>query len=153
MANTYSQMYAQIIFCPKGRQNLILPVFEERLYQYITGIVRSSGPKLIAINGMKDHIHIFLGFKPHFKISDLVRDVKTASAKLINENRWLPGKFAWQEGYGCFTYAHSQLDVVAKYVMNQKEHHKTKTFREEYVQLLELFHVEYDEKYLFEFYE
>ena len=153
MGNTFYQNYAQIVFSPKGRENLILPSFEERIYQYITGIIKNNDQKLIAINGMPDHIHVFIGFKPTIAIANLVRDIKANSSKFINEEHFLRGKFAWQDGYGCFTYAHSQLDVVAKYVMNQKEHHKTKTFREEYLSFLEKFAIPYDEKYLFDFYE
>jgi len=153
MPNTYTQMYAQIVFTPKGRENLILSTFEERLYQYMTAIVQNKGQKMIAINGMPDHIHLFIGFKPSIAISDLVRDVKANSAKFINEHRLLPGRFAWQDGFGCFTYAHSQLDAVAKYVMQQKEHHRTKSFRNEYLDFLEKFVVPFEEKYLFEFYD
>lgn len=153
MANTYTQMYAQIVFSPKGRANLILPSFEERLYQYITGIIKERDQKLIAINGMPDHIHIFIGFKPTARISDLVADIKTGATKFIKSNGFLPGAFSWQDGYGCFTYAHSQIDSVAKYVMNQKEHHRSKSFREEYLDFLQKFDVPYDEKYLFEFYD
>ncbi len=152
MANTYTQMYAQIVFSPLGRDNLILPSFEERLYQYITGIIKERGQKLIAINGMPDHLHIFIGFKPTIRIADLVADIKIGSTKFIKTNRFLPGTFSWQDGYACFTYSHSQIDAVAKYVMNQKEHHKAKTFREEYLEFLQKFDVPFDEQYLFEFY-
>ena len=137
----------------KGRQHLILPSFEEKIYQYITGVVKEYDQKLIAVNGMPDHIHIFIGFKPSIKISDIVGDIKTASSKYIKRERFLPSTFAWQDGYGCFTYAHSQLDVVAKYVMNQKVHHQKRTFRQEYLEMLQKAGVEYDERYLFEFYD
>jgi len=153
MANTFTQMYAQIVFCPKGRENLILPSFEERLYQYITGIIKEREQKLIAINGMSDHLHIFLGFKPTIQLADLVGDIKTGASKFIKTKRFLTREFSWQDGYGCFTYGHSQIDAVAKYVMNQKEHHRKKTFREEYLQFLQKFEVPYEEKYLFEFYD
>lgn len=153
MANTYTQMYAQIIFSPKGRENLILPSFEERIYQYMTGVIRDNGQKLIAINGMPDHLHLFIGFKPNMAIADLVREVKTSATKYINNHRLLPWRFGWQDGYGCFTYAHSQIDVVAQYVMSQKQHHRTKTFREEYTALLQKFEVAYDDRYVFEYYE
>jgi putative transposase len=153
MANTFTQMYAQIVFCPRGRAHLIHPSFEDRLYKYITGIIQDRGQKLIAINGMPDHIHIFIGFKPDIEISDLVGDIKTGSSKFIKTNRFLSRDFNWQRGFGCFTYAHSQIDAVAKYVMNQKEHHRKKTFRAEYLQFLKKFEVEYDEQYLFEFYD
>jgi REP element-mobilizing transposase RayT len=153
MANTFTQMYAQLVFSPKGRQNLILPSFEEKLYMYITGIVKEHNQKLIAVNGMADHIHIFIGFKPSIKLSDLVGEIKTASTKFIKKERFLPSTFAWQDGFGGFTYAHSQIDVVAKYVMNQKEHHQKRTFRQEYTEMLQKAGVEYDDRYLFEFYE
>lgn len=115
-------MYAHLIFSPKGRQNLILPSFEESLFKYITGIVQNKGQKMIAINGMPDHIHIFIGFKPSMAMADLVRGVKASSTNFINESKLLPGKFSWQEGFGCFTHSHSQIDSVAKYVVipNQK---------------------------------
>ncbi|MFN4254004.1 MAG: IS200/IS605 family transposase [Saprospiraceae bacterium] len=153
MANTFTQLYVQVVFTPKGRENLILQSFEERLYQYITGIVQNEGQKMIAINGMPDHVHLFIGFKPTIAIAELVQKVKASSSKFINEQKWLSGKFVWQEGYGAFTYAHSQLDAVAKYVMNQKEHHQRKTFEEEYRDFLAKFDVPFDERYLFEFYE
>ena len=153
MANTFTQMYIQIIFCPKGRENLIHSDFEERLYQYITGIVKERELKLIAINGMPDHLHIFIGFNPTIKIADLVGDIKTGASKFLKSKRLVPGTFSWQRGYGCFSYAHSQIDSVAKYVMNQKEHHRKKSFRAEYLQLLQKFEIEYEEKYLFEFYD
>lgn len=152
MANTFTQMYAQIVFCPKGRENLILPDFEERVYQYITGIVQERGQKLIAINGMPDHLHIFIGFKPTIKIADLIGDIKIGASKFIKTKRFLRSGFAWQDGYGCFTYGHSQIDTVAKYVMNQKEYHKRKSFKEEYIEFLHKFEIEYNERYLFEFY-
>ena len=126
MANTFSQMYAHLIFSPLGRQNLILSSFEKELFKYITGIVQNKGQKMIAINGMPDHIHLFIGFKPTLAISDLVRQVKASSSKFINTQNYLPWKFGWQEGFGCFTYSHSQVDSVAKYVLNQKEHHRKK---------------------------
>lgn len=153
MANTFTQMYAQIVFTPKGRQHLIRPSFEEKLYRYITGVVKEYDQKLIAVNGMPDHIHLFIGFKPSIKISDLIGDIKTASSKFIKKENFLPSTFAWQDGYGCFTYAHSQLDVVAKYVMNQKAHHQKRTFRHEYLEMLQKAGVEYDDRYLFEFYD
>lgn len=153
MANTYTQMYAQVIFSPKGRENLILPSFEERIYKYISGVVKDRGQKLIAINGMPDHLHLFIGFKPSLAIADLVKDIKTSTTKFINSERFLPWRFAWQDGYGCFTYSHSQVDMVAQYVMNQKQHHRVKTFREEYMALLQKFEVAYEDRYLFEYYD
>src|SRR5690606_37107919 len=132
-----------------GRESLIQREWEERLYQYITGIVRAKEQKLIAINGMPDHIHIFIGMKPACCLSDLVREVKKSSNDFINENKLSKFKFSWQEGYGEFSYSHSQIDAVAKYILNQKEHHRKVKFKEEYVDFLKKFEIEHDEKYLF----
>ena len=109
MANTFSQIYIQVVFAVKGRDNLIQPHWEERLYQYITGIVQNKGQKMLAINGMPDHIHFFIGMKPSCCVSDLVREVKKASTDMINENKFSKSKFNWQEGYGAFSYSHSQI--------------------------------------------
>ena len=153
MANTYSQIYIQIVFAVKGRQNLIRNEHKEEIHKYITGIVKNKNQKLLAINCMPDHTHIFAGLKPDIKISDLVRDVKSFSSGFINEKRFVKGKFSWQLGFGAFSCSQSHIDKVVKYVLNQEEHHKKKTFREEYIGLLEKFNVEYDPKYIFEFYE
>jgi REP element-mobilizing transposase RayT len=150
MANTYTQLYIHIVFAVKGRYNLILEQHKDELYKYITGIIKNKGQKLLCINGMSDHIHIFIGMKPDIALSDLVRDVKHFSTNFINEKHWFKGKFYWQEGFGAFSYSHSQIDVVAKYILNQAQHHKKTTFREEYTNLLKKFSVDYDEKYLFE---
>ena len=150
MANTYSQIYIQIVFAVKHRNSLINPLWEESLYKYITGIVQNKGQKMIAINGIPDHIHLFIGLKPDGNISDLVREIKKSSTSYINENHSTSNKFQWQEGFGAFSYGHSQIDVVAKYIMNQKEHHKSKTFQEEYTGLLKKFEVDYKENYLFD---
>ena len=150
MPNTYSQMYAQMVFAVKFRQSLIHYSWEEQLYKYITGIVQNKDQKMLAINGMSDHIHIFIGMEPTCRISDLVREIKKSSDSFINDNRFVKFPFNWQEGYGCFTYSHSQIDTVIKFVMNQKEHHKKKTFKEEYIEMLKEFNVSYDEKYLFD---
>lgn len=149
MAGTFSQIYIQVVFAVKGRESLIQKEWEERLYQYITGIIRAKEQKLIAINGMPDHIHIFIGMKPSCCLSDLVREIKKSSNDFINENKLSKFKFSWQEGYGAFSYSHSQIDAVAKYILNQKEHHRKITFKEEYVDFLKKFEIEYDEKYLF----
>ena len=151
MANTYTQIYIQVIFSPANREALILNTWEEELYKYITGIIQGEGHKIIAINGVKDHIHIFIGMKPHQSLSDLVRLTKTHSTNWINERKLVKGKFAWQNGFGGFSYGHSQIDDVAKYVMNQKIHHQQKTFKEEYLLFLKKFDVEYKDKYLFKF--
>jgi len=151
--STYSQLYIQVVFAVKNRQALIKEDWEERLYQYITGIVQSKGQKMLAINGVSNHIHIFINIKPNCSIADLVREIKKSSNKFINENKFTPFKFQWQEGYGVFSYSHSHIDRVAKYVMNQKEHHRKKTFKEEYIEMLQKMNVDYDNKYLFDFIE
>jgi putative transposase len=148
--STYSQIYIQIVFAVKNRDSLIDISWEERLYQYITGIVQNKNQKMIAINGMPNHIHIFIGLKPNCCLSDLVREIKKSSNEFIAENKFTPHKFNWQEGYGAFSYSHSQIDNVFKYVMNQKEHHKKVTFKDEYIDFLKKFEITYDEKYLFD---
>ena len=153
MANTYSQIYIQIIFAVKGRENLIKKEKREELHKYITGIVSNRDQKLLAIFAMSDHVHILVGMKPNIALSDLVRDIKAGSSKFINENKWINGKFNWQEGYGGFSYSKSHLDNVIKYILNQEEHHKKQTFKEEYHSFLEKFKIEYNEKYLFEWIE
>ena len=153
MANTYTQLYAQLVFAVKGRQSLILKEHRERIHQYITGIVQNREQKMLAVFCMPDHTHIFVGFKPSMRLSDLVRDIKTNSSIFIKENKLTPFKFEWQDGYGAFTYAHSQINTVCQYVLNQEEHHKAKTFREEYVDFLNKFEVPYDERYMFEWLE
>ncbi|QLC66904.1 IS200/IS605 family transposase [Flavobacterium sp. LPB0248] len=150
MANTYSQLYIQIVFAVKGRQNLISKKWKDEIYKYITGIIVNQKQKLIAINGMPDHIHILVGIKPNISISDLVRDIKASSSKFINEQKWINGKFEWQTGFGAFSYGHSQLTNVIKYIENQEEHHKTKTFKEEYIAFLKLFNIDFKNEYLFD---
>ena len=153
MANTFTQIYIQIVFAVRGRKNLVPQNHKEELHKYITGIITKRGQKLIAINCMPDHVHIFIGLKPNHCISDLVRDVKAASSSFIKEKKWIRSWFEWQEGFGAFSYGHSQIDVVVKYIQNQEEHHHAKSFRQEYHEFLEKFNVEFHEKYLFEFYE
>jgi putative transposase len=150
MADTYSQIYIQIVFAVKGRQNLISKKWKDEIYKYITGIITNQKQKLIAINGMPDHIHILVGIKPNVSISDLVRDIKTSSSKFINEQKWINGKFEWQTGFGAFSYGHSQLTPVIKYIENQEEHHKTKTFKEEYITFLKLFNIDFKNEYIFD---
>lgn len=150
MANTYSQIYIHIVFVVKGRANVIAEKHREELQKYITGIVSNRGQKLIAIYCMPDHTHVFVGLKPIINISELTRDIKAGSSKFINDNKWIAGKFSWQEGFGAFSHSHDRVSVVANYVNTQKEHHVNKTFKKEYLQLLKESGVEYDEKYLFE---
>ena len=149
MANTYTQLYIHIVFSIQGRHNLISDSWKAELYKYITGIIKSKKQKLIIINGMPDHIHLLIGLKPNIALSDLARDIKANSSKFINEKRLVRGKFNWQEGFGAFSYSHSQLPVVIKYITNQEIHHKKKSFQEEYIELLKIFEIDYDKKYLF----
>jgi putative transposase len=152
MANTYTQLYVQIVFAVKGRQNLIRKQNKGELHQYITGIVQNKGAKMLAIHCMPDHTHLFIGFGSTLTISDLVRDVKANSTTFIKSKNWCK-TFAWQEGYGAFTYGQSQVKDVIDYVLNQEEHHRKRTFREEYLLFLKRFEVSYDPEYVFEFYD
>ena len=142
MSSTFTQIYIQIVFAVKGRESLINYSWEEDLFKYISGIVQNKGQKILAINGMPDHIHIFIGMKPTCCLSDLVREIKKASNEYINDNRFEKSKFKWQEGFGAFSYSHSNIDNVIKYILNQKEHHKLKTFKEEYLDFLAKFESE-----------
>ena len=153
MANTYTQIYIQVVFAVSGRLSLISQEHKEEIYKYITGVVKNDGHKLISINGMADHVHILLGLKPDMALSDLVRDIKANSAKFINQHRFVSGKFAWQEGYGAFSYGRSQLDSIIRYIQNQEKHHNRRTFKDEYLSLLRKFEVAFDDKFVFKFLE
>jgi putative transposase len=148
MGNTFTQIYLQFVFAVQDRYSLINNAWKNELYQYITGIIRNNKHKLIAINGTANHLHVFIGYKPHQLIPDLLRDIKGGSSKWINEKGFVQGKFSWQAGYGVFSYSHSQIDHVVKYILNQEEHHKKKSFREEYIRLLERFNIEYKEQFI-----
>lgn len=148
MANTYTRIYLQFVFAVQDRVSLIRPDWKDELYKYITGIIQNNEHKLIAINGMPNHIHIFIGYKPHQLVPDLLQDIKGNSSKWINKKSLVRGNFSWQSGYGAFSYSHSQIDEVVKYIMNQEEHHKKKTFKEEYREFLEQFHIRYKERYI-----
>ena len=150
MAGTFSQIYIQIIFAVKGRQSLIQAAWEQELYKYITGIITNKGQKLLAINGMPDHIHIFIGMRPACYLADLVREIKKSSNDFVKEKKFTKFNFQWQDGYGAFSYSHSSLDNVIRYIGNQKEHHRKKTFKEEYKEFLTLFQIEHKDEYLFE---
>ncbi len=148
MANTYTQIYIQVVFTVQGRQSLIGPERKEELQKYLTGIVTRQGQKLLAVHCMPDHVHILIGLKPNMAISELVGAIKAGSTNHINENRWVVGRFSWQEGFGAFSYSHSQLTPVIRYIQNQVEHHARKSFREEYLEFLNKFEVPYEERYL-----
>ena len=153
MPNTYSQIYIQIVFAVKGRQNLIAVEHREQLHKYVTGIVRNRDQKMLAVFCMPDHVHMLIGLKPTAAISDLVRDIKADSSNFINREKWVRGKFNWQDGFGAFSYSRSQLDDVVKYVLNQELHHRKRTFREEYTEMLRRFEIRYDTKFLFDWIE
>lgn len=154
MANTYSQIYIQFIFAVKGREKVIREDKRDRLEKYITGIIQNKKQKLLAIYANPDHIPILVGYNNlNSTIPDLVRDVKSNSSKMINEENWFNGKFSWQEGYGAFSYSKSQIDSVVNYILNQDEHHKKRNFSEEYLEFLSRFEIEYKDEYLFEFYD
>jgi len=149
MANTYTQIYIQIVFAVEGRQNLIDPVHKDELQKYMTGIVKAQRQKLIAINNMPDHVHMLIGQRPDSDLSELVGDIKSGSTNFINREGWVRGRFNWQEGFGAFSYSHSQLSTVILYIQNQQTHHRKRSFHDEYVALLDRFDVPYDERYIF----
>jgi putative transposase len=153
MANTYTQLRTQLVFAVKGRRAMIPKQHKDQVEKYITALVQKRGHKLLAIYCMPDHIHIFIGQHPADSISDLVEEIKTASSKFIKQQAWMTSNFAWQRGFGAFSYAKSQTDAVVKYILNQEIHHSKKTFKEEYILFLEKFEIDYDPKYLFEFYD
>ncbi|MEO8041445.1 MAG: transposase [Acidobacteriota bacterium] len=149
MANTFSQIYIQAIFAVEHRASLIRSEWKEELFKYIGGIFRNKKQKLLAIGGIEGHIHLLFGLRPSMAISDLIRDVKSDSTEFINKNGFVRGKFYWQKGFGAFSYSRSHLDAVAKYVLEQEKHHAKRSFKDEYVKLLDHFEVEYDDRYLF----
>lgn len=153
MAGTYSQIYIQIVFAVKGRENQLAKAWRQEVFQYIAGIIKGKGQKSIIVNGVADHVHCFIGYKPSVALSDLVRDIKNNSSKWINERKLVIGKFQWQEGYGAFSYSQSHIDKVYKYILNQEKHHQKQTFKEEYLELLEKFQIDYKTEYLFDWLE
>ncbi|MBW7871109.1 MAG: transposase [Flavobacteriia bacterium] len=153
MADTFSQIYIQIVFAVKGRQSLIQTSWETELYKYITGIIQNRNQKLLAVNGMPDHIHILIGMSTSCCLSDLVREVKKSSNEFINSKGFSKFKFYWQNGFGAFSYHRSDLDRMISYIQNQKEHHSKKSFKEEYLELLKEFRVDFKDEYLFDWIE
>ena len=147
--NTYTQIHIQLIFAVKFRQALISKEWKDELFKYITGIIQNRKHKLLSINGMPDHIHILIGLRPNQSVSDLVQEVKSNSSKWINEKRFIPVRFEWQDSFGAFSYGRSQISNVIRYIENQEEHHRKKSFREEYLEFLEKFEIEFEEKYVF----
>ena len=153
MPGTFSQIYIQIVFAVKGRENLIGNKWKTELHKYIAGIIKGKNQKPIIVNGMPDHIHAFVGLRPSMRISDLARDIKNNSSNFINDRNLVKEKFSWQSGYGAFSYSHSQIRNVYDYIHNQEIHHKKKTFKEEYFDFLKKFEMEYNERHLFEWYD
>lgn len=149
MANTYTQLYIQFVFAVKYRASMLNTVWDERLRLYITAIAQNNGHKVLAINNMPDHLHLFVGLNPNQSVSQFMQVIKSESSEWINKQHFANTRFNWQEGYGAFTYSRSQIDKVVQYVINQQEHHKKVTFLDEYREFLQKFQVEYDEQYIF----
>jgi len=146
---TYSQIHIQLIFAVKFRDALIQNDWKEELYKYMTGIIQNNNHKLLSINGMPDHIHILIGLRPNQALSELVNQIKSNSSKWINDKRFLPVRFEWQKGYGAFSYGKSQIPVVINYINNQEIHHQKKSFKQEYLDFLNKFEIEYNQEYVF----
>ncbi len=153
MAGTFTQLYIQVVFAVRGRENLISPVWADRMYSYMAGIIIAKKQKPIIINGMPDHVHVFFGMQPCMNVSDMVRDIKSSSTNFINQQKLVRGKFFWQEGFGAFSYSQSHIDRVYQYIKNQQEHHNKRSFRDEYKELLTRFQIEHDDRYLFDFFD
>lgn len=153
MPGSFSQIYVQVVFAVKGRENLINKTWRDELHKYMAGIIKAKEQKPIIVNGVQDHIHAFIGLRPSMSLSDLVRDIKNNSTNFINDRKLVAAKFSWQEGFGAFSYGHSQIETVYNYILNQEEHHKNKTFREEYIGFLNKFEVPFEERFLFEWIE
>jgi REP element-mobilizing transposase RayT len=151
MAGTYSQIHVQIVFAVKNHPySLIKKEHKDEIEKYIAGIITGNQCKLLAIYCNPNHVHILIGSRPNVLLSDLVRKIKSSSSKFIHEKFDKNKHFAWQEGYGIFTYSRSQVDLVIKYILNQETHHRRKTFREEYIDMLKKSRIDFDEKYIFE---
>ena len=149
MTNTYTQIHIQFVFAVKYRKGLIGEEWKDELYKYITGIIKNNKHKLLIINGMPDHIHILIGMRPTQSVSDLMQDIKGDSSKWINGKKFMKEKFEWQEGYGAFSYGKSQIKNVISYIENQEKHHRKKTFKEEYMEFLQKFEIDYNEQFIF----
>lgn len=150
MANTYHQIYLQTVFAVKYREAMILKEWKATLFAVIGNLINEANCKTIIVNGVEDHVHCFIGLKPVVSVSELMKTVKAKSSKYINDHSLTPGRFEWQEGYGVFLYGQSQVEKVYKYIHNQEAHHKKQTFRNEYLDFLKRFKVEYDERYIFQ---
>jgi len=149
MAGTYTQIYIHCVFAVQNRISLIKDDWKQSLYQYMNAIISAQGHKPFAINGMQDHVHLFISMNPARSLSDLVYHIKRSSSLWINNNGLVRGKFRWQEGFGAFSYSKSQIPIVIEYIKNQEKHHKKQSFIDEYVKFLEQFGIEYDKRYIF----
>jgi len=149
MANTYTQIHIQVVFSVQNRQSLVSDLWKAELYKYITGIIQSKQHKLLAINGMPDHLHIFFGLRPIQSVSSIIQDIKTNSSKWINDRNFVNGYFSWQEGFGAFSYRKSDINQIINYILNQEDHHKKKSFIDEYTELLKEFSIDFDSRYIF----
>jgi REP element-mobilizing transposase RayT len=150
---SFTQIYIQLVFSPKHRELLLFDIIRPRIFEYLSGIVTNLGHKSIIINGMEDHVHIFLGLNPKISVSETVKELKRSSSILINEKRLVPGKFEWQEGYGGFSYGHSQIEKVYTYIQEQEIHHRKRSFKEEYLEFLIRYDIRFEDQYLFEFFD
>ena len=150
MGNTYTQIHMQTIFAVQNRISLINPKWEKRLYEYMAGIIKSFDHKPLILNGMPDHIHILVSCKPSITLSNIVKEIKEHSSKYINEKGFIKGKFSWQEGFGAFSVSYRNIEQVVNYIKNQEEHHKIKSFKEEYLEFLNEQSIAFEEKYIFE---
>ncbi len=148
---TFTQMYIQLVFAVKNREALLHKNIRNRVFEYMSGIITEMKHKSIIVNGMSNHVHILIGLHPSKSVSETVYTIKRSSSLFINKEKLCRGKFAWQEGYGSFSYGRSQLDAVYNYILNQEKHHQKISFREEYIQFLKKFEVEHDEPFLFDF--
>ena len=149
MANTYTQIHLHVVFAVQNRQSLIRSEWKDSLFKYLTGIIKNYGHRVLQINGMPDHVHILFGMRPTQSLSDLIQQVKQDSSQWINKQGFVKGRFSWQSGYGAFSYSKSQIPQVVKYIQNQEEHHRNKSFREEYLEFLKAFEVDFNEAYVF----
>ena len=149
MANTYTQIHIQSVFTVQNTDCVLRKSWKEDLNKYITGIIQNHGHKVLAINSMPDHVHVFFGMRPTQSLSDLMQDIKGDSSKWINQKGFIRGRFSWQEGYGAFSYSKSHVDNVIDYIKGQEIHHRKMTFLEEYHEFLEKFEIDYDEHYIF----
>lgn len=149
---TFTQIYIQLIFSPLYREALLHPHIRPEVFSYMSGIITNLGHKSIIVNGMADHVHLFIGLNPKLSISETVKEIKRASSLFINQQKFFPGKFQWQSGYGGFSYSQSQIERVYQYILNQQKHHKKKSFKEEYMGFLKKYDIEFENQYLFEFF-